>query len=282
MKKVNIFLFALLCCFTYAQHYKVIYSLFWKPSLQNDTILTGLTALIINGKKSYFADYNKFKADSVKSKMVSDFFSGNQQGNLRFPSPKADARFKKVIIKDIENGITIQEEKFYITTFHVISECKLKWSLEKGEETIFGYMTKKAVAKLGGKKWTVWYTTEIPINDGPYKLYGLPGLILKATDEKGDYTFEVAGITNETNDLEYRNFSLPAPVVLNDKKWDKFYKSYKQQPSIVLENLNTESTTYVIDGKDIDQHTKSDYDRKEKSYLYENNNEIELFNSCNK
>ena len=42
---------------------------------------------------------------------------------------------------------------------------------------------------FGGRIWTAWFAPEIKTSDGPYKFLGLPGLILKLEDDKGDYRF---------------------------------------------------------------------------------------------
>ena len=49
-------------------------------------------------------------------------------------------------------------------------------------------------ATLRGRKWTVWYTVDIPAQDGPGKLYGLPGLILRAADEDRNFIFEAVAV----------------------------------------------------------------------------------------
>ncbi|MEJ7664771.1 MAG: GLPGLI family protein [Hymenobacter sp.] len=36
-----------------------------------------------------------------------------------------------------------------------------------------------------------WFTREVPVGDGPYKFYGLPGLIVKVRDTRGHYDFEL-------------------------------------------------------------------------------------------
>ena len=61
---------------------------------------------------------------------------------------------------------------------------------------IAGYACQKAETTYRGRTWNVWYTTDIPISDGPWKLYGLPGLILKAVDAKDDFLFECIEIEN--------------------------------------------------------------------------------------
>ncbi|RTZ46452.1 GLPGLI family protein [Chryseobacterium arthrosphaerae] len=36
------------------------------------------------------------------------------------------------------------------------------------------FNTQKAVCDFAGRKWTAWFTADLPIQDGPYKFYGLP------------------------------------------------------------------------------------------------------------
>lgn len=281
MKNISIIILFLFSEILWAQNYKVLYQITWKPSVENDSTVSDIGALIINGNKSYFSGYDKFRSDSLKSKIVKDFFESNQQGNLRFPSTDKKSRFDKTIIKNTLSDSLIQEEKYFVNTFQIISICKLQWKLLNVTETIFNYQCKKASLNFGGRRWIAWYTTEIPISDGPYKFYGLPGLIIKISDESNEFIFEAKGVTKEQNDLEYRNFGMPNPTILSQKKWNSFYEKYKKQPSIIFENLNTETTTYVINGKEIGRDEKNSYDMSQKKYLLENNNEIEIKNECN-
>ncbi len=69
-----------------------------------------------------------------------------------------------------------------------------QWKMLQGDTVIVGYPCKKAKTTFRGRTWIVWYTMDIPYHDGPWKLYGLPGLILKADDIKGDFIFNCIGI----------------------------------------------------------------------------------------
>ena len=42
--------------------------------------------------------------------------------------------------------------------------------------------------------WTVWFAPEIPLQEGPWKLCGLPGLILEACESSGQHSFTATGI----------------------------------------------------------------------------------------
>ena len=48
-------------------------------------------------------------------------------------------------------------------------------------------------------KWTAWFAPEIPVQEGPWKLCGLPGLILEAYDTDKNYHFEADGLKQNPN-----------------------------------------------------------------------------------
>lgn len=68
------------------------------------------------------------------------------------------------------------------------------WELLDGDTVILGYTAYKALTKYRGRTWTVYYAPDISVSDGPWKLCGLPGLILFAKESEGIFTFEAIGI----------------------------------------------------------------------------------------
>ncbi len=59
------------------------------------------------------------------------------------------------------------------------------WEIGDSTTTILGYECMVAQANYHGRKWTAWFAPEIPLSFGPWKLHGLPGLILKAEADNG-------------------------------------------------------------------------------------------------
>jgi GLPGLI family protein len=57
-----------------------------------------------------------------------------------------------------------------------------KWNLQNETKKIGKFTCNKATAKFRGREYIAWYTTEIPLPYGPWKLQGLPGLILEGYD----------------------------------------------------------------------------------------------------
>lgn len=72
-------------------------------------------------------------------------------------------------------------------------------------QQILGYKCQKAATSFRGRKWEVWFTTEIPISSGPWKFSGLPGMILKATDNSGYFKYEAVGITQHPQPIYLYN-----------------------------------------------------------------------------
>lgn len=68
------------------------------------------------------------------------------------------------------------------------------WTLSTDTATVCGYLCRKATARFRGRQWEAWYTEEIPVDAGPWKLCGLPGLILRASTPDGLLSFEAQSV----------------------------------------------------------------------------------------
>lgn len=68
---------------------------------------------------------------------------------------------------------------------------EINWEITEEQKTIGNFSCIKAFGDQEGRTYEAWFTLEIPVPFGPYRLYGLPGLILEAhsTDGKVNWTF---------------------------------------------------------------------------------------------
>lgn len=104
------------------------------------------------------------------------------------------------IYKNYPAGRLTHTEKICQDWFRYDEEMpSLGWELTDSVTTVLGYECQSARCKFRGREWTVFYSEDIPLTDGPWKLHGLPGLIMKASDEKGHYTFECIGIKSKAD-----------------------------------------------------------------------------------
>ena len=72
-----------------------------------------------------------------------------------------------------------------------------KWILGDSVRSILGYECRLAECDYRGRHWIAWYAPEIAVSEGPWKLGGLPGLILEAYDTKRHYVFTALGMTTD-------------------------------------------------------------------------------------
>lgn len=118
--------------------------------------------------------------------------------------PKLIRWEKMYVEKDRKNNEltvydTVAGEDFYNYTEPLDG---MSWELTDSVADILGYSCQMAECDYHGRRWTAWFTTEIPVSEGPWKLHGLPGLILKAIEADGVYEFTATGLEKYDNDIE--------------------------------------------------------------------------------
>lgn len=69
-----------------------------------------------------------------------------------------------------------------------------QWVITDKTDTVFNYPCKLATTVYAGRNYTVWFTLDIPVSDGPWKFHGLPGLILRVEDDKKLFQYKAIGL----------------------------------------------------------------------------------------
>ena len=123
---------------------------------------------------------------------------------------------------------------------------QFEWELMEATDTVAGYACSVAKTRFRGREWTVWFTMEIPISAGPWKFNGLPGLILKAQDDKLDYIWECQNITQTRNPIVYYEVK---KNVLTRSKWQRYMSQVHNSPLAMLGGGG--STVFIYNGKSI-------------------------------
>lgn len=76
---------------------------------------------------------------------------------------------------------------------------EIDWVInEDSTKTVLGYQCVMASTDYHGREWTVWFTPEIPLQDGPWKFCGLQGLVLEASEPSGQHRFSITGIESSS------------------------------------------------------------------------------------
>lgn len=171
-------------------------------------------------------------------------------GNMK-QMPRRDGKY--YVVKSLPGHILRYYDSVGLDKFYY-EETPGEWHWTIGADTkeILGYECIAAETDYHGRKWTVWFAPEIPIQNGPWKLDGLPGLILEATSADGQYSFTATGIQHTGKPI--------TPVYLSEEYDKTTRQSFLKEQRRFMENpisrLNAQSGGGIMkitdkNGKDI-------------------------------
>ena len=190
MKKLGIIALALFIQNVSAQTNRFVYQVAMKPDAENKTdIKTENAYLDISPEKSVFYSENRIKRDSIMQKA---FQGGGGRATInRDQMEGLRTNINYSVEKDKTNQKTYFKDRIGRDIYSYEEDRPLNWKIESETRKIGEYKVQKAQTDFGGRKWTAWFTTDLPYQDGPYKFGGLPGLIVKVEDDQGDYSFDL-------------------------------------------------------------------------------------------
>lgn len=186
--------------------------------------------LDVDGQKSVFYSENRAKRDSIMERMrQTKNFDRSQFQDLR-----------SIIDYSVEKDLAKQSLNFKqrIARDQYIYDEPIPntWKILPETVKIGKYQTQKAEQKYGGRTWYAWFTTDVPLQDGPYKFGGLPGLIVKLEDSKGDYSFDLMESKKITSIQSPE--SRGQDISIKKNKFLAMQKKFQQDPSSFM-NANS-------------------------------------------
>ncbi|MES2419635.1 MAG: GLPGLI family protein [Bacteroidota bacterium] len=191
--------------------------------------------LVIGKNASVFTSYDKI----------------NREIEFNNPRRKAStAPFKPVTQSDYyyfvkENKVFTRDK---MLTNYLAEEIApvIKWQITKDTSSFSGIHCLKAITHFKGRNWIAWFAPELPFQSGPWKLNGLPGLIIEAYDDKKEVQFQFAGLENtgklsEAQKLEQKKYKdniffgpeiiFPKDAVKTTKQeFDKLKDAFEKDP----------------------------------------------------
>ena len=191
-----------------------VYYAFNADDIKDENTYIDLGWLQVGRQYSKFASYFVAHSDSIyKPKMIKNSRgeSGIAQRTYggKFPSRWSEYQFDEIYIKD---G---QLTEYAIMPMNLDHGCcqytesvpKQQWTLKDEQQTIHGYRCQKATCRWRGRDYEAWFTSEVPIQRGPWKFGGLPGLIVKISDAKKEYNFELVKLERTERPIMQWDFS---------------------------------------------------------------------------
>ena len=219
-----------------------------------------MTTLDITKDKSLYRDFTWVAQDSIikvqieamqKSGIFQDMSKSMTMPKFAYKIEKTYPDMKIVYEEGLQNGMTPMKLGY-------VDKTKFNWKILSDKEKIGTYNTQKATTDFGDRKWTAWFTTDLPFQDGPYKFSGLPGLIVKIQDEKGDYSWELKGNKKVDNfeELSYMEKISPGGnskrVEVSREKFETTIAEFKKDPfATIRPMLKPEMMSQKLPGSDV-------------------------------
>ncbi len=211
-------------------------------STNKSSIRSDFFNLFIGNDQSVFCSSTYLMVDSA---WKSNLTMGNQFGpSFDFFSSISFENNRFVIFKNSEYIFTYDQCARYIPEIYAYTEQKsqLEWKILSDTTSIGNILCQKAETQLGNRNWIAWFATSIPISDGPYKFSGLPGLILKISDEQQYWNFDLAGISKIDKAINVLFFNR-VPIKIKNKNAFLAQKQFARDNRLeIMESKGTQIT----------------------------------------
>lgn len=122
---------------------------------------------------------------------------------------------------------------------------EIEWSVRDQTKEIEGYQVQLAVGHYAGREYEAWFAAEIPFPFGPWKLHGLPGLILEAKDSRNDIIFTFRSFTP----IEDKNVIITVPTEIRQitqSAYDRMYQGFRDNPAAFIRSSSAGSASIRI------------------------------------
>lgn len=145
----------------------------------------------------YESNYNLF-VDGSRSLFI------EKSGEKQLLSKKENTVEGLVYMKDVERSLPDAEyiyrnrgntsfifmENWFDNLLTVKDSVAMDWEIFDEAKRIDNYMCQKAMGNFRGRVYEAWFSTEYNYPFGPYKFYGLPGIIIQISslDSKVNFT----------------------------------------------------------------------------------------------
>ncbi len=272
---------------TYTVQYKAVYTVKYSPDSLHRANRSEQKLYLFSGKDKSVSSYydiieHQKKMERLRKKygaLTTFSFSYSRGGAFQ------ETFYKDLRAKKIKTVAVISDKKY------IFSEPKanVKWQLLDSTKQILNYAVHKATTHYAGRDYVAWFTLKIPVQDGPYVFYGLPGLIVEMYDTRKDYFFSLKSFKKLESP---KTWTIPEAEAITKTKFRAYKKKarrnaiLKADPSYILghmEGVNgsitTGSTGNVLDA-DLKLNGKKvsirELKRAYKKRLKSENNPIEL------
>lgn len=232
MKKI--FLLFIFISALFSSQNRFIYDYkFVADSTNKADVKSEMMYLDISEKGSKFYSREVYVSDSIMTATYEKEIkaTGSMNVIMKPMTRRGSVRYK--IYKNYPNFETYSLSRIGMDQYKIWDKRTISWKILSEKQKIGNWETQKATTEFAGRKWTAWFTEELPFQDGPYKFRGLPGLIVKLEDATQSHVFELNAVgkykeeVQKVSDFVGNN----KEIEINQEQYKKLFLEERNDPA---------------------------------------------------
>ena len=189
--------------------------------------------MLFNKDQSYYVTAKDSLEDAEKIKEQKTYMNDDDSGGTIQNGMKVSKQGDQVVFNIKKN--TMWSNLLYRKQIYVKEIApKINWKVEKETKKIGNFNCKKATTNFRGRNYTAWFTTDVPLPFGPWKLNGLPGLILEAYDANKSVYWYFKSVEYPTKIKEAVSY-MKIPLKQKILSYSEFKELQIKEQDIVIE-----------------------------------------------
>ena len=161
----------------------------------------------------------------------------DNSGRTLIDGYKQDSTGNTYFFDFLNNELTVREIVFIRPYLYQEPIPRIKWQISNEQKEIGKFTCIRADGEFRGRKYTAWFTTEIPVPLGPWKLNGLPGLILEAYDSKQEVSFVAKSVQIPIQDEDISKIKPPQDGI--SISLDEAREIYVKEQKRIITKMNS-------------------------------------------
>ncbi len=189
--------------------------------------------LDISEKGSKFYSREAYVSDSIMTATYEKEIkaTGSMNVIMKPMTRRGSVRYK--IYKNYPNFETYSLSRIGMDQYKIWDKRTISWKILSEKQKIGNWETQKATTEFAGRKWTAWFTEELPFQDGPYKFRGLPGLIVKLEDATQSHVFELKAVGKYKEEVQKVSEFVgnERDIEINQEQYKKLFLEERNDPA---------------------------------------------------
>jgi GLPGLI family protein len=238
-------------------------------TMQRDKFRNTGILLFLSDNESYCVSSDRYFNDSLKidgyEKLMNSNGSDMAMSKAMMPLGMRSTSSNYLIKKDRNKKLITYFTNISLEEMYYNEQIDAKkWQLVDSTIMIQGFECKLAKLKYLGRNYTAYYAPSIPVQDGPLKFCGLPGLIIKINDDLNEVKITLTSFRK--NSAEAKFFQATNPIYADRKKMFDL---------VIQDYLNPFKTDEQLFNIRFSEETKIEMLRKRQEAMKTVNNRLE-------